>query len=186
MMEDRQIISLYFERDERALKETENSYGHACRAVSLNILHNGADAEECVNDTWIRTWNSIPPQKPKSLKAYVLKIVRNISFDRWEKEHAAKRGGGQFTAVLDELSECVPSSANVEQEVSQKLLSEAISAFLKGRNRRDSSLFVRRYFFAEPVSVIAEQAGIAPNNVTSILYRLRCDLKTYLEKEGFL
>ena len=127
-----------------------------------------------------------PPEKPKSLKAYVLKIVRNLSFDRWEKDHAAKRGGGQIAYVLDELSECIPAKNSVEKDVSLNLLSEEISSFLKHVNSRDSSIFVRRYFFAEPVSEIAERFELTESNVTTILFRMRRDLKRHLEKEGFL
>ena len=185
-MEDREIVRLYFRRDETAIRETQKKYSRPCTAVSMNILHNASDAEECVADTWIRTWNSVPPEKPKSLKAYVLKIVRNLSFDRWEKDHAAKRGGGQIAYVLDELSECIPAKNSVEKDVSLNLLSEEISSFLKHGNSRDSSIFVRRYFFAEPVSEIAERFELTESNVTTILFRMRRDLKRHLEKEGFL
>ena len=185
-MEDKEIVDLYFERNEEALRHTEETYGSFCRHLSFNILHNRADAEECVNDTWVRTWNSIPPERPYSLRAYLAKITRNLSFDRYEKMHAQKRGSGETAVILDELAECIPSDASVEEEVHLHQLTEAITRFLAGCTEQQRILFVRRYFFNESLRDISSRTGITRGNAKTILYRMRTDLREFLKQEDYI
>ncbi|MCR5274235.1 MAG: RNA polymerase subunit sigma-70, partial [Clostridiales bacterium] len=119
-MEDKSIIELYFQRDEKAIKESQNKYGSYCRAIAHNILHSKEDTEECVNDTWLRSWNSMPPDKPNRLSVYFGRITRNLAIDRYRKERSMKHGGGQIAICLDELSECIGESTSIEDTVALK------------------------------------------------------------------
>lgn len=185
-MTDGQIVALYWDRDQRAVAESEKAYGAYCRTVAENILHDREDAEECVNDTWLRAWDSIPPQRPDSLKHFLAKVARNLAFDRWKAASAQKRGGGETALILDELAECVESGADVEKEYAAKELGAAVNRFVSGLPRREGDLFLRRYFYAEPVGEIARRYDMTENAVTTALSRTRKKLKTYLEQEGFL
>lgn len=185
-MEDSEIIALYYERNEDALRHTAERYGSYCRHLSFQILRNHADAEECVNDTWVRTWNSIPPARPVSLRAYLAKITRNLSFDRYESIHAKKRGNGETAVILDELAECIPSDASVEEEVHLHQLTDVITRFLSARTETERVLFVRRYFFNEPLKEIASRTGITRGNIKTILYRMRQDLRNVLKQEDYI
>lgn len=130
-MDDKQIVELYWQRNESAIDETASKYGPYCHSIAYNILDNDADAEESVNDTYLDAWNSMPPHRPSILATFLGKITRRISIDRWRKRSAEKRGGGQITVVLDELEECLTDGKSVEQEVEAKILSEVINAFVK-------------------------------------------------------
>ncbi len=184
-MEDCQILELYWSRDERAIDETARQYGSRCHAVAMNILANREDAEECVNDTWLRAWNAIPPQRPGKLGAFLSRVTRNIAFDRFRRATAAKRGGGETHAVLEELSECV-SGEDTEDAVITRELGGAVNAFLRSLNGRDRDVFLRRYFFVEPTDAIAGDMGLSGDNVRMILSRTRKKLRQYLETEGYL
>lgn len=184
-MEDNQIIELYWKRDENAIEETAQKYGAYCFAIANNILNNQEDSEECVNDTWLRAWNAIPPQKPENLKLFLAKITRNLSFNRVETQNAKKRGNGELSLVLDELSECLASHSNVEDTYLAKELSESMRRFVRKLPEREGNVFVRRYFFMEPVAVIAKNYRLTENHVMVILSRTRKKLKKYLVKEGY-
>ena len=184
-MEDSRIVALYWQRDASAIKETENKYGAYCFSVANNILHNEEDAEECVNDTWLKNWNAIPPQRPNQLQMFVAKITRNLSFNRFKARSAEKRGGGEMILVLDELSECLAGNTNVECEYAAKELERCIQLFVRALPERDGNVFVRRYFFTESVSEIAKRYALTENYVMVILSRTRKKLKTHLVKEGF-
>ena len=184
-MEDNQIIELYWSRNENAIKETNHKYGNYCFKVADNILHNREDAEECINDTWLHAWNAMPPHKPTRLRIFLVKITRNLSFNCYNARIAQKRGGGEINLVLDELAECISSESDVENEYATKELHECIKKFVRSLSERDGNMFIRRYFFTEPVKVIAKSYGITENNVCVILSRTRKKLKTYLIKEGF-
>ncbi len=185
-MEDRQIVELYWQRNADAIIETNNQYGAYCFTIADNILHNKEDSEECVNDTWLNAWNAIPPQKPSRLQMFLAKITRNISFNRFNARTAEKRGGGEIVLVLDELEECLASGSDVESIYEAKELGQCIQLFVRRLPERDGNVFVRRYFFTEPVSMIATRYGLSENYVMVILSRTRKKLKTYLMKEGYI
>ena len=184
-MEDYKIIGLYWKKDETAIVETSNKYGAYCFAIADNILHNKEDSEECVNDTWLKTWNAIPPQRPTKLQMFLAKITRNLSFNRFHARTAEKRGGGEIFLVLDELAECLASETDVASEYEAKELGQCIRSFVRLLSERDGNIFVRRYFFTESISQIAKKYGLTENNVMVILSRTRKKLKTHLIKEGF-
>ena len=184
-MEDREIVNLYWERNTSAIKETDTKYGGYCKAIAKNILGNHEDAEECVNDTYLNTWNSIPPNRPNILSTYLGKITRNLSFDRFRRRHAEKRGGGEIELILDELGECVSDTDSVEQEVEKKELVRAINRYLDTLSQEKCSIFLCRYWYAIPVSEIAARFGMSEGNVSVTLNRIRHQLKNYLEERGY-
>ena len=141
-MDDKQIVELYWQRNESAIDETASKYGPYCHSIAYNILDNDADAEESVNDTYLDAWNSMPPHRPSILATFLGKITRRISIDRWRKRSAEKRGGGQITVVLDELEECLSDGKSVEQEVEAKILSEVINAFVKSLPDTEQRVFL--------------------------------------------
>ncbi len=184
-MEDKEIVALYWERNTDAIKETASKYGGYCRKIAKNILDSNEDAEECVNDTYLNTWNSIPSNRPSILSAYLGKITRNLAFDRSRLKRAAKRGGGEIELVLEELGECVSGTDSVEQELENKELVLAINGFLDTLPQEKCSLFLCRYWYAFPVSEIAARFGMSEGNVSVSLNRIRGKLKNYLNKRGF-
>ena len=183
-MEDSQILDLYFKRDEAAISETSTKYGVLCHGIALNILSIDADADECVNDTYLRAWNSIPPQKPGKLGAWLGKIVRNIAFDLWKKNHRQKRYAG-MDQLLNELEDCVPSPVNVECEIEEQELTEVINTWLASLPKNDRILFMRRYWNGETVATLAQESNVSPANMAKHMYRLRQKLKSKLEMEGY-
>ena len=184
-MEDRQIVELYWQKNTAAISETADKYGAYCFTIAENILQNAEDSEECVNDTWLHAWNAMPPKRPNALRMFLAKITRNLSFNRFHAKNAKKRGGGEITLVLDELSECLAGGANVEAAYEAAELEECIRRFVRALPERDRNVFVRRYFFTEPAAAIAKRYGLTGNNVTVILSRTRKKLKQELTKEGF-
>ncbi len=185
-MDDRQIIELYNERSEAAISETADKYGRYCHYIAYNILYNDQDSEECVNDTYFKAWNTIPPQQPKKLSTYLGKITRNLALDRYKYYNREKRGAGQSSAFLEELSECVPASDNTEQSVTEKMLVESLNAFLESMPSEKRQILVRRYWYFSPISEIASDFSISESKVKSILHRVRNKLKLFLEKEGIV
>lgn len=184
-MEDAQIIELYWQRNADAIAETAEKYGAYCFQIAENILHDTGDCEECVNDTWMRAWNSIPPQRPKILRLFLAKITRRLAFDRLNVRNAQKRGGGELPLILDELEECL-GGADAQAQVEAKELGECIRRFVRSLPEREGNVLARRYFFAEPVADIAKRYGLSENNVTVILSRTRKKLRAYLIKEGYM
>lgn len=183
-MEDSMIIEMYWNRNESAIEETDKKYGSYCFAVANNILNSKEDSDECVNDTWLRAWNAIPPKKPERFRVFLARITRNLSFDKYKMKNASRRKG-EMLYILDELSECISSGGTADDELDMKLLSESINSFLKTISERDRTVFLRRYFYAEAVTEIAERMDITPNNVSAILARSRAKLREHLTKEGF-
>ena len=184
-LEDSKIIDLFFERSEQAIDELSRKYGPAAKKTAANILNDRLDVEECVNDTYLRTWDSIPPQSPNPLVSYVCKIARNLAINRYHANRAEKRNRG-FDLILDEMEECIPSGVNVETELEAKELSVAINSFLYSLNDEDRFLFIRRYWYADSVSDLSAMTGGSPNRVSLRLFRVREKLKKRLIKEGFL
>lgn len=186
LLTDAEIIELFFERNENAIKEISNKYDRYCRSIAYKILQNKEDAEECVNDTWYSTWKTIPPTKPQKLNLFLAKIVRNISFDKYKSKNRKKRGAGEMVQVLDELEECIPSVQNIEDDYIAHELNETIQKFTCKLPERDANIFIRRYFFVDSFDKIAKQYGISSNHVGVILSRTRKKLKYELEKEGYV
>ena len=184
-MDDGKIIELFWRRDELALCEARTKYGACCFTVSNNILSNASDAEECVNDTLLRAWDSIPPERPARLKYFLLRIVRNVSLDRYRAARAKKRGGGEIALVLDELNDCA-GGETAESAAELKELGGAIAAFVKTLPEREKTVLLSRYFYTEPVADIAKRMGLSESNVMTILSRARKKLREHLEKEGFI
>lgn len=185
-MEDDKIIELYWNRDERAIRASMNAYGGYCHTVAAAILENHSDAEEAVADTWLKAWNSIPPQVPRYLQLFFGKITRNISLSIWRKKHAGCRGGGQVALALEELAECVSSGESPETIVTIEELEQTIMDFLRCESVKSRSIFLRRYFYLEDSSTIAKKYGLSEAAVRMQLMRTRRKLKDYLEKEGYI
>lgn len=185
-MEDSEIVELYWQKNANAISETANKYGAYCFTIANNILHSAEDSEECVNDTWLHAWNAMPPQRPNVLRMFLAKITRNLSFNRFNARNVEKRGGGEIILVLDELGECLASGSDVEAAYEAMELEQCIRRFVRMLPERERSVFVRRYFFTEPMSAIAERYGLTVNNITVILSRTRKKLKLELMKEGYL
>lgn len=187
ILSDHEIVSLFYERNERALSAVTAKYGRYCGAVVGGILSDPQDAEECLNDTWLKAWESIPPHKPRNLGGFLAKLAKNISLNRYERSHAKRRGGGELPLVLEELAECVADKNDVEKTYENKLLSEAVNSFLKTLPRDKRDIFVLRYWYCLSVNEIAANIG-APtkNSVAVTLSRTRRALVKYLEKNGFL
>ena len=184
-MQDQDIIALYNARNEQAIAESSTKYGYYCTSIALNILHNMQDAEECVNDTWLRAWNSIPPTKPNHLQLYLGGITRHLSLDRFRKNNAAKRGGGELVLALDEVSDVIASEADVPTQVAEQEFSEVFNRFLRSLPERDCNIFIRRYYYLDPITLIAKRYGLSVANVQKILSRTRNKLRAHLEKEGY-
>jgi len=181
-MDDLEIIELYWERNEEAISETENKYGRLLYKISFNILSNNEDGKECVNDTYIKAWNSIPPERPRSFTAYLGRIARNLSIDYWNKNRAQKRySGGDI--LLSELEDCIPSVNTIWREIESKTLSRIISDWLNTLPKEDRILFVRRYWYGDSIKELAMGIGTTPGKLASRMYRLRSGLKDILEKE---
>lgn len=184
-MEDEAIIQLYFARDEQAVQETDRKYGRYCFTLADAILHNTQDSEETVSDTYLKTWNAIPPKKPEVLKLFLAKITRNLAFTRWRSYTAQKRGGGELNLVLDELGECIAAPGGVEDRLNGKELALTIRRFLDTIPEREQNIFLRRYFFVEESDMIARRYSMKRATVLRTLSRTREKLKAYLIKEGY-
>lgn len=185
-MDDSKIIELYFVRSEQAIAETARKYGRYCHYIAYSILQNDEDSEECVNDTYLRAWNSIPPKRPERLQTFLGKIARNLSLNKWEKLSAEKRGAGQTAVVLDELLECIPDEQRADRVVDDILLKETLDRFLDGLPSETRKIFVRRYWYMSTVKEIAEEYGISESKAAVTLFRTREKLKNELEKEGII
>ena len=184
-MEDERIIELFNARDEAAIREAQAKYGAYCSAIAMNLLGVREDAEECVSDAWHAAWNSIPPERPRSLRAFLGRITRNISISRWRREHAQKRFDG-MDVLLSELDECVPGPFDVERELESRALTELIERWLSTLDARERALFVRRYWYGDRVDELAARWGRTPNGTAQRLRRLRAGLRRALEKEGVI
>ena len=183
-MNDTKIIDLYENRDESAISMTAGQYSPYLTAIAMNILRNKEDAEECVNDVYLKAWNIIPPERPQKLSSFLGRIARNLSLNRYESMRAKKRGGSEMTLLLSELELCIPDGTNVEEEVEGKDLKESVNRFLETLNQDDMVYFMRRYWHAQTVPEIARRHDVSESKVKMSLHRTRGKLKTYLEKIG--
>ena len=185
-MTDDEIIRLLEARRETAVEALSAEYGGYCREIAYRLTGQPEDAEEIVNDLWLRVWESIPPQKPESLRHYLVKLTRNLAFDLLRKQRAEKRGGSELPLVLEELENCLPAGETPESALSAKELGAAINRFLDGQPRRTQDVFLRRYFFSESVPDIAARYRMREDNVRLTLSRTRAKLKQFLIKGGYL
>ena len=183
-MKDAEIVELYWNRDEAAITATSERYGNYCYSIAYHILQCSEDAKECVNDTYWKVWQSIPPQRPSRLATYVGKITRNLSLDRLKQLNAQKRGKGQVELALQELESCIPSADDMDQIADEIVLSDTINQFLRAQPRTERNIFVGRYWHLYSISDLAQAYGMRESKVASLLFRMRQKLKHYLEKEG--
>lgn len=185
-MEDRNIVELFFKRDQQAIRETDNKYGSYCKMIAGNILKSFQDVEECIDDTYIKLWNKIPPSRPIAFKGFIGKITRELAYDRYRAGSAKKRGGGEVEAVLEELDECIPDSGSVESSIMGNELAGIVSDFVGKLPEKEAYIFLGRYFYAYDIAFIARKFGMTKGNVSVTLTRIRNKLKERLMKEGYL
>ena len=183
-MEDKEIINLFWKRSENAIHETAKKYGNYCHYIAYGILHNYEDAEECVNDTYYKAWETIPPQSPQKLSVFLGKITRNLALNKWEYYNAEKRGKGQVSIVLEELHECIPTSDNVEQVIDDLHFEQVFNAFLASLSKEKRMVFMRRYWYFSSIKEIARDFHMGEGKVKMLLLRLRKEFCIFLEKEG--
>ena len=184
-MDDSKILELFEARDEKAIEYTASKYGKYCMKISFNILSDLSDSEENVNDTYMQAWNSIPPNRPQSLMAYLGKLARNSALNKLKAQNALKRTAQSTSLSFDELSLCTPSSVHIENEAEMAELSRSISVFLKSQKEDVRNVFVCRYFYCCSVEDIAEKFSFSESKVKSMLLRARGKLRAHLEKEGY-
>ncbi len=185
-MDDSEIIELYYNRTEAAISKTAEKYGKYCSFIAYNILHNRQDSDECVNDTYLRAWNSIPPENPADLGAFLGKIARNLALDKYRYYNREKRGGSETTLAIDEIQECLAAADNTEQAVDESLLADMLNKFLSTLSSKKRKIFVRRYWYLSSIEEIAKDYSLSESNVKVILLRTRNKLKQFLEKEGVI
>ena len=185
-MTDRQIVELYLQRSETALAETERTYTDYCKSIAMRFLRSAEDTEEVLNDTWLAAWNTIPPQEPENLRTYLARLTRNISLNRVRDKMAQKRGALEVPVVLDEIQEWLAADNTVEQEISERALTDSINAFLQCLSETERNIFVRRYWYFRPISEIAAYHGFSESKVKSMLFRIRKKLYAKLKKEELL
>ena len=184
-MDDRDIIQLYLDRDEQAIPLTAQKYGSYCSAIARNILPDSQDVEECINDAYLQLWSSVPPNIPDDLGAYLGKIVRNLAFNRYKRNNADKRGGGELPLILDELAECVSDGDDIERDYAMKELMANINLFLGTLPPIKRNIFVCRYWYADSIPDISARCGMSAPAVSMTLKRLRIKLHNYLIERGY-
>lgn len=196
-MDDQSIIDLYWKRDQEAVRETERQYGRYCHTISLRILRVPEDADECVNDTWLRAWQAMPPERPRRLAVWLGRITRNLSLNRLEANQAGKRGGGEVTFSFEELEQSIgavegkhPLQKGVRVEsaldrIEARELAVEISAFLLSLPRKKRMAFVGRYYYFATLDEIAETTGLSKRHLSVILYRIRQNLMIHLQERGY-
>lgn len=184
-MDDERIITMFFQRSEQAIGELDAKYGHTCRSVAFNILNDHQDAEECVNDSYLGVWNTIPPTRPERLLAFVCKIVRNLSLKRHAHNTAAKRNS-RYDVSLEEMGACLRSAKRVEDEIAEQELTEMIEAFLDTLSVENRVIFLRRYWFSDTYAQIAKRVSLSEKNVSVRLTRIRKELRGYLVERGII
>ena len=185
-MDDSRIVGLYWARSENAINETAFKYGKYCFSIAYNILANSGDADECVNDTYLGAWNSIPPNRPSILSTFLGKITRRISLNKWREKNTGKRGGGEVPLVLDELTDCIPSNNDVERNIQVADLAKTIDSFITLLPDTERRVFVCRYWYLDPIPAICKQFGFSRSKVKSMLHRTRGKLLLHLKEEGVI
>ena len=185
-MEDSQIVDLYWERNEQAIRAAALKYGGYCYSIAYNILRSREDADESVNDTYLGAWNAMPPHRPNCLRTFLGKITRRVSLKKWRDEHRDKRGGDEVSLALEELSECIPSNASVEESVIAGELSARINRFVGTLAPTERQVFLCRYWYLDSIDKISADLCFGKSKVKSMLRRTRARLRADLEKEGVL
>lgn len=185
-MRDDGIVALYWQRDEEAIRETERQYGRYLYKIAYQVLADGPDSEECVNDTYWKAWGSIPPHRPGVLRTFLGKITRQLSIDRLRGRGREKRRGSEYSLSLSELEEYVSAGDTTQQAVDLRLLAEAVEAFLSTLSPEARVTFVGRYYYLDPIRDLADYYGMSESKVKSMLHRTRQGLRRHLEQEGFL
>ena len=184
-MEDSKILELYCSRSEDAIAQTDKKYGRYCYSIAYNILRDNGETEECVNESYFKTWNVIPPQFPENLATFIGKIVRHTAFDVFRSKMTQKRGGGEANLVLSELEECIGNN-DVEDEIDRKETLKVITEFLDNTDVQKRRIFILRYWYVMPVKEIADKSGMSESSVKVTLHRLRDALKKELMKNGLI
>ena len=184
-MNDNDIIELFFQRNQDGLLEVQQKYGAYCQSVARNILGSEEDSQECLNDLWLRAWNSIPPERPRLLKAWLARVIRNLAINRREASSAQKRRADQFALSLEELDECIPDPGTAEERAYVRELGRALNAFLATEAALDRKIFVSRYFYCETTAQTAEKLGLTQGQVKVRLHRCRERLRKYLRSQEF-
>ena len=184
-MEDDQIIELFWNREESAIEKAAAKYDSYCQTIAMNVLSNHEDAEECVNDTWLRVWNAIPPERPKVFRAWVGKITLHLALNCWQKNHSQKRFAG-LEELLSELEECIPSGQSMEQQIAANEITRVINRWLDTLSREDRVIFIRRYWYGDAVKKLALERGVSPGKMAKRLFVLRNMLKAALAREDIL
>lgn len=184
-MKDEEIVSLYWDRDERAIQETESKYDRYLTKIAYNILNDTQDSQESVNDTYLAAWNSMPPHRPGILSTYLAKLTRRISIDRFRYRTRDKRMASQYAISLSELEDCVSGGNTTEEAVNVKLLADAIGIYLRLQSEEARTAFIGRYYFLDPIKEVADYCGITESKAKTLLHRTRQGLKEYLQKEGY-
>lgn len=185
-MDDSKIVDLYWKRSESAISETDKKYGKYCNAIAFNILHNREDAEECVNDTYLKVWGSIPTLRPLKFSAFIGRITRNLSLNKYEYYNAKKRGRGETQVALEELQECIAGVDSVEDAIEDMILTEKLNCFLKNLPAERRKIFMRRYWYLCSIKDIASDYQMSESKVKMVLLRTRNALKEYLEQEDIV
>ena len=183
-MEDNKIVELYWQRDEYAIVETKQKYGKLCYGIAHNILHNHEDAEECENDTYLGAWNSMPPHRPQQLSAFLGRITRRISINRFKQKTAQKRGGGETLLALDELHECIPDGSGIQEQIESEELAKIIDKFLRGLDAEERNIFLCRYWYFYSIKDICAKFGCSQSKIKMKLFRTREKLLVRLGEEG--
>ncbi len=184
-MEDKHIVALFWSRDERAIRETDSRYGRYLWAVAFRVLADREDSDECVNDTYLKAWEAMPPHRPSSLSLFLGRITRHLAVDCYRRRAAQKRVTSEYTLSLDELAECVGGGQDPVAEAELDALTHTVSAFLREQSAQTRQVFLWRYYFMDSIADIAARLGTSVSQVKSLLYRTRVSLRAYLEKEGF-
>lgn len=185
-MEDREIIALFNERSENAIAQVRSKYGACCRTIAMNILGSREDAEECVNDMYLKLWNSIPPNCPDNLKAYAVSVVRNRALSRWREKNREKRGGGETELSLEELAELLPDGeGDPAASADAAALGRFIDGFLDRLPEKERLIFCARYYYMYPVTQISKKLGVSKSYVWAVLSRTRGALREALESAGW-
>lgn len=182
-MSEQEILELYLARNEEAVRKTQEKYGAYCHTIAYRILQDEGESSECVNDTWFQAWRTIPPTIPQSLRAYLAKITRNLSLNRYRRAHQKKREADRMSVCLDELQECIASDMTPEKSVEQSFLGQLISEFLRGLPKEERIMFVRRYFYMDSVAEVAAHLGCSESRVKTTMFRCRKRLQEVLIRE---
>ena len=182
-MEDAEIVDLYWQRDQQAIAETDKKYGAYCQHIAYAVCSDRLDAEECVNDTWLRAWGAMPDKRPTVLATFLGKITRNLAINRFQRRTRKKRGGGETELALEELEDCIPAALDVERRYELQEFRQAIGRFVSGLSETEQKVFVARYWYLSPVEEIARRLQISSSKTKSMLFRLRNRLRLYLKEE---